>query len=196
MQTRSEDTKGKPALVEVRILWLAPVLVLLSLWLNYSIANASSLHVDQFAPVVVRSERLANYGKDPANLVFPAVDPQLFEQVLQDQGLNPSGQTITGPTGAVATPSTNVTGTPQPGQPTATPQPGGLLPTTIGAIPTVVGVVPTVVGVVPTVVGVVPTVINIVPTAVNIVPTTVSAVPTVISAVPTAACTLLPFLCP
>lgn len=178
-------------MIELRLRWLVPAVLLFSLWLNYSIVSASSLHVNQFAPVVVRSDRLANYGKDPFNLAFPAVDPQLFDQVLQDQRLGSAGQSLVDkPTviSGAATTTPVASATPQPGQTTATPQPGaegGALPTTISGIPTVVGAVPTVVGAVPTVIGAVPTVIGAIPTVVNAVPTVVNAVPTVIAAVPT-----------
>lgn len=138
-------------MVELRIQWLVPFIVLFSLLVNYSLANASSLHVDQFAPVVLRPARLANYAQDPASLAFPAVDPQLYEQVLQDQALGSAGQSITQPGGAangpIATPSPGVTGTP--GQTSGTPQAGvtlpGILPTTVGVVSTVIGVVPPVV---------------------------------------------------
>ncbi len=204
-------------MIELRLRWLVPAVLLFSLWLNYSIVSASSLHVDQFAPVVVRSVRQANYGQDPLNLTFPAVDPQLFDQVLQDQGLSSAGQSFTdGGTGAGGVNVTPVpTATPQPGQATATPQPGlddgGILPTTVagiptvvgavptivGAVPTVIGAVPTVIGAVPTVIGAVPTVVNAVPTVIAVIPTAVPAVPTVVSAVPTLVCTLpLAILCP
>lgn len=137
--------------------WLLPVVVLISLWANYSIANASSLHVDQFAPLIVRPARLANYSQDPTNLAFPAVDPQLFQQVLQDEALGSAGQSITQPgtptnvSSASATPSPmGASSTSQPGQATGTPQPGatspsggGVLPTTVGAVSTVIGVLPT-----------------------------------------------------
>lgn len=191
-----------PAIREIRLRWLVPILVLLSLWVNFSIANASSLHVDQFAPVVVRPARLANYAQDPANLAFPAVDPQLYEQVLQDQALGSAGQGFTqpgGPGNPSATPSPMATGTPQPGQPSATPEPGmtlpGVLPTTVGAIPTVIGVVPTVIGALPTVIGAVPTVIGAAPTVIAAVPTVVGAVPTLVAGLPTTIASL-PTLAP
>lgn len=70
---------------EVRLRWLAPVLVLFSLLINYSIANASLLRLDSFAPVAVLAERVANYGKDPFSLAFPPANQQLASIVLGER---------------------------------------------------------------------------------------------------------------
>lgn len=157
-------TTHTPTPLEVRLAWLIPGILLASLWINYSIANASRLDVDQFAPVVLRPSRLANYGRDVADLSFPAVDPGLFNQVLQDQAISSSGQSITPPSpsqpASNSSPTPQASGTPRSGQPSATPQPGVTLPVVLPVLPTTIGIIPTVIGVVPPVIDIVSTAVD------------------------------------
>ncbi|MCW5888263.1 MAG: hypothetical protein KIT07_09085 [Anaerolineales bacterium] len=188
---------------ELRLRWILPVVLLFSLWVNYQIANAGALDIDEFAPLILRPARFANYGRDAAQLAFPAVNPELYNEVLQDQAnaapsgsigaIAPTGQAS--PTGApsqTSTPPAGVGGVPilpslNAALPTLIPP---LVPTVLGIVPSVVAIVPTSIGIVPTVINVVPTVVNVVPTVVNVVPTALAPVNTALPVLPTLVCTL------
>lgn len=83
---------------ELRLRWILPVVLLFSLWVNYQIVSAGALDIDEFAPLILRPARFANYGRDAAQLAFPAVNPALYNEVLQDQ----SNAAPSGSIGAIA----------------------------------------------------------------------------------------------
>lgn len=165
---------------EVRLRGLALVLLLLSLLINYSIANASSLRLDGFAPVVVRPERVANYGKDPFSLVFPPVNPELGALALSERNqVEPSSPNESAPTATPPGPTATPTATPLLVVPTFPP----LLPTLPPLLPTLPPLLPTLPPLLPT----------LVPTQLQpIVETVVAPLPT---AIPTVCVTIIVTIC-
>lgn len=135
----------KPAPVQLPLGWLAPGVVLMSLFINYNIASVDRLKLDQFVPVAIGANRVASYAPDALALAFPAANPQLFDQVLQDQSSEPNGRQLetpsTSPTSAAPSPTATLgaTATPPVAQPTqgGGNTGGGLLPPLQVTVPAV-----------------------------------------------------------
>lgn len=134
----------KPEPVQLPLGWLAPGVMLVSLLINYNIASVDRLKLDQFAPVPIFARHVASYSPNTVAQAFPAVNPQLFDQVLEDQGQQPqgsqfqeNGQSEPGSTAPSATPPAAATPTPGGSQPTPGNDAGGLLPSIQITLPAV-----------------------------------------------------------
>lgn len=126
---------------ELRLSWIAPILLLLALLLNYGIAQANPAQIERFAPVAVHANSLADYSADVFDLSFPPANPGLIDDVLSDQGRSISGGDDQAGSGIAATPTPELLATPTAllGVPTVPP----VLPTLPGLLPTVAPLLPT-----------------------------------------------------
>jgi hypothetical protein len=199
-------------LVEVRIGYLLPFFLALALWSNFQIAQASPLQLREFAPVVIRASRQADYSADPVDLVFAPVEASILEDIRNDaQGEPGSGDeadaavapaptsgaapgeqsTPTGTQPAIGGTATPSTVSPAPNQQTPTSQASA----SSGGSPTALPIIQTVAPIIPTVVPILPTVAPIIPTALPVVPTLVPVIPTVIAPIATLVPIPVPTIC-
>jgi hypothetical protein len=126
-----------------------PVFFVLGVLINLGITSSPGLALQGFAQIAVRPASFANYSRDPADLIFPAIDPEIIQDANNDAlnfGLgeaplnpaatpaqltnsatpNPTSTSPFGPStptqaGPTSTPPTNPTSTLQ-ASPTPTPE--------------------------------------------------------------------------
>jgi len=183
---------------ELRLGVLLPAFLIFSLLVNFGITRPWALVLPEFAPVVVHASSYANYSRDPLDLSFPPVDPEIMDETKKDQSSIPDDQEQqNNGAGPTASPGQS-TATQQQGTPTPTAGPNQPTPTPTSGLATLPSVLPTITLGLPTLPSVLPTNTLGLPTNPIAVPTSIpTQIQTAVSSiVPTAVATLIPAIVP
>lgn len=69
---------------ELKLNYLLPAFFTLGAIVNLAITRAPALTLQGCADVAIRSSSLADYSQDPADLIFPPLDPAVIDEARND----------------------------------------------------------------------------------------------------------------
>jgi hypothetical protein len=140
------ETSSHP--LELKVKFLLPAFLMIGGLINVNISSSASLRLEGFTQIEVRAATVGNYAADPADLVFPAVDPDIISETLSDRQEQPvsfpeteeqsSEFPAAGSPTASPTPAPVFTNTPLGPTQSATETSAGFLPTIPAAVNTLV----------------------------------------------------------
>ncbi|MGH2581620.1 MAG: hypothetical protein ACRDFQ_01835 [Anaerolineales bacterium] len=103
-------------LTEIKLQYLLPVLFGVAALVNLAISRPLAFGLTGFSPVSLHANAAADYSRDPLDLIFPVLDPDIMVDAFQDRASEPAA--VGSNALATPTPATGATPTPT----------GGLVP--------------------------------------------------------------------